>query len=492
MTDTTPIAITPPAAEDAAVSARNRLVIGLLLVSTFVVILNETIMGVALPRIMDDLSIEPSSGQWLTTAYLLTTSVVIPITGFLLERLSTRTIYLIAMTAFTLGTLVCASAPGFGVLVVGRVVQATGMAIMMPLLMTTVMTLVPPSSRGRVMGNISIVISVAPAIGPAISGLILTVFDWRAMFWIVLPIAAAALVLGALRVPNVTETRSVPVDIPSVILSAFGFSGLVYGLSSFGEQAQGTATVSPWIPLVVGIVALVLFVLRQRRLQRRDDALLDLRVFGSPTYALGLAAMGVGFLTMLGTLIVLPIYTQDVLGISTLETGLLLLPGGLIMGLLAPFVGRVYDRLGPRVLLVPGSIILSLSLGGMALFGEHTSIWWVLAAHIGLSVGLALLFTPLFTASLGSLTPHLYSHGSAILGTSQQLAGAAGTALYVTILTARSVALGGSGASPVAAQTGGFQAAFLAGAIISLAVVVLVPFVRRPENEAAAVHGGMH
>jgi DHA2 family lincomycin resistance protein-like MFS transporter len=185
------------AQETARLDARNKLVIGLLLVSAFVVILNETIMSVAVPVLMADLRIPASSAQWLTTAFMLTMAVVIPITGFLLQRFHTRSIFLAAMTFFSMGTLVSALAPGFEVLVVGRVVQATGTAIMMPLLMTTVMTLVPPASRGKTMGNISIVMSVAPAIGPSISGLIISGLDLRWMYWLVLPFAIGALNLGS-------------------------------------------------------------------------------------------------------------------------------------------------------------------------------------------------------------------------------------------------------------------------------------------------------
>ena len=217
-------------------SGRNRLVINLMLVATFVVFLNETIVGVAVPRVMEDLRIEASTAQWLSTAFMLTMAIVIPTTGFLMQRLSTRTVFILAMSLFSLGTAIAAIAPGFEVLLVGRVVQASGTAIMMPLLMTTVMTLVPPHERGKTMGNISIVMSVAPAVGPAVGGLIVQALDWRFIFILVLPIALFALVLGGLRVKNVTEKTNVPLDVLSVILSAFAFGGLVYGLSSIGES----------------------------------------------------------------------------------------------------------------------------------------------------------------------------------------------------------------------------------------------------------------
>lgn len=461
---------------------RNRLVIGLLLVSAFVVILNETIMSVALPRLIVDLSVTAATAQWLTTGFMLTMAVVIPITGFLLQRFNTRPIFIAAMSLFSLGTLIAAIAPGFSILLIARVVQASGTAIMMPLLMTTAMTLVAPASRGRVMGNISIVISVAPAIGPTISGLILQALSWRFMFVIVLPIALAALILGAVKMKNVTVTRKTPLDVLSVILSAFAFSGLLYGLSSVGEAAAGTPQpVMPIVPVAIGVVSLALFILRQTRLAPKNIALLDLRTFRSPTFAVSIAMIAISMVALFGTLIILPIYMQSVLGLSTLSTGLLLLPGGIIMGVLSPIVGRIYDRIGPTVLLVIGAVLVSGALWSMAMvLREGTPAFVIPIVHVILSIGLAFTFTPLFTASLGSVRPDLYSHGSAILGTIQQVAGGIGTALFVTLLSTGAASKIAEGASEVSSTAAGVQTAFLVGAIISLFAIVASFFVRKP------------
>ena len=478
-TSTAPTSTSPVSTGNAPDAAGTKLVISLLLVSAFVVILNETIMGVALPHLMKDLNITASAAQWLTTAFMLTMAVVIPITGFLLQRFNTRPVFLAAMTLFSTGTLIAAIAPGFEVLIVGRVVQAMGTAIMMPLLMTTVMTLVAPAARGKTMGNISIVISVAPAIGPTLSGLILSVLDWRWMFILVLPIALGSLALGAARIKNVTEPTKVPLDVTSVILSAFGFGGLVYGLSNLGESATGSAAAG-LVPLGIGVVAIGLFVWRQLALQRRDRALLDLRTFVSRTFSLSIVMLVVSMMALFGTLILLPIYMQNVLGLDALTTGLLLLPGGLTMGLLAPFVGRFYDRFGPTVLLVPGAIIVSGAFWFMTMLTASTPFWWVLVAHVALSFGLAFLFTPLFTSALASLRPKLYSHGSAVVGTAQQLAGAAGTALFITVMSSTAATQMAAGAGEVAATATGIQAAFLYGAIISLFAIPLAFFIRKP------------
>jgi DHA2 family lincomycin resistance protein-like MFS transporter len=476
-----------PAMEDH--SARNRLVIGLLLVSAFVVILNETIMGVALPHLMADLHITASAAQWLTTAFMLTMAVVIPVTGYLLQRLNTRPVFILAMSLFSFGTFISALAPGLPVLVVGRIVQASGTAIMMPLLMTTVMNLVPPERRGRTMGNISIVISVAPAIGPTISGLILSTLEWRWMFLLVLPIALAALILGAARIKNVTVPTDAPIDVLSVLLSAAGFGSFVYGLSGLGEAALHPPVVSPWIPLLIGATVIVVFVLRQRHLQKENRALLDLSTLSIKAFTIPVVMMAILMMSMFGVFILLPIYLQNVLGLSTLQTGLLLLPGGLIMGLCARTVGGLFDKHGPAPLVIPGAILVSAVMWSLTFVQQDTPVWMLLIAHVTLSIGMALMFTPLFTVSLGSLPPNLYSHGSAMIGTTQQVAGGAGTALFVAVMTLQAAHLAAGGGQLVAATTGGIKTAFLCGALISLGAVAAAFFIRKPQGGPPA-HAG--
>ncbi|GAA1937344.1 MDR family MFS transporter [Microbacterium aoyamense] len=456
-------------------------VIALLVVAAFVVILNETTMGVALTPIMEDLGITASTGQWLTTGFLLTMAIVIPLTGFLLSRFTIRQVFFAAMSLFALGTLVAALAPSFPFLLAGRVIQASGTGVMMPLLFTTVLNIVPASHRGRMMGVITIVIAVAPAIGPTVSGLILSTLTWHAIFWIMFPIALLSIALGAIWVRNVTETDPhARFDMLSVVLSALGFGGLIFGLSSIGESASGHAAVPVWIPLVVGAVALVLFVLRQLKLQKTDGALLDLRTFKSKTFSLAVVLVAVVFAALFGSLILLPIYLQQVLGLGTLTVGLMLLPGGILMGVMAPIVGNLFDRFGPTPLVIPGLVIAAGSLWGMTTFDEGTPVWWIVVVYLVLNLGLGLTFTPLMTSALGSLPRKLYPHGSAVVGTVQQVAGAAGTALFVTLMSVTAAAAVGNGTDPVLASAQGVHAAFFVGACIASAAVVLGLFVRKP------------
>jgi DHA2 family lincomycin resistance protein-like MFS transporter len=416
-------------------------------------------------------------------------AVVIPITGYLLQRFNTRPIFLLAMTLFSLGTLVATVAPNLPVLIIARVVQASGTAIMMPLLMTTVMTLVPANQRGRMMGNISIVMSVAPAIGPALAGFIINALDWRWIFILVMPIALAALALGWRMMVNVTTPRYAPLDIFSVIVSAFAFGGVVYGLSGFSGEGHA-GSMSPFIPLGVGVVAMVVFVLRQLSLQKREAALLDLRTLKNPNFTISMAMISILMLAMFGTIILLPIYLVQVLGFDTLGTGLLLLPGGLLMGLLAPFVGRLYDKVGPRPLIIPAMAVVSVVLWAMTMLDPVTPWQFILTGHLIMSVGFAFLFGPLFTASLSSIQPQLYSHGSALLGSIQQVAGAAGVALFVALMSAQAASLGAAGTPEIEALSAGIRTAFTVGASIALLALLASFFVKRPPAQEGGWGGG--
>jgi DHA2 family lincomycin resistance protein-like MFS transporter len=442
-----------------------------LVLATFVVILNETIMVNAIPRLMVEFDVSARDAQWLSTAFMLTMATVIPVTGWLLQRVTTRTAFRLAMGTFITGTLISALAPYFWLLVTGRVVQAAGTAVMVPLLMTTLMTVVPEHDRGRVMGNVTLAISVAPALGPTVSGVVLQWASWRWLFGLVLPIAVLVTVLSLRRLTDVGETKPGSLDGLSVVLAGLGFGGLVYGLSGLGEGSPGL--LPPEGMVAGGVLTIGLFVLRQLSLQRRDVPLLDLRTLRHRTFTLALALQSVSFLAMLGSMILLPLYLQDLRGLSPLQTGLLVAPGGLAMGLLGPRVGRAFDRYGGRPLVVPGSVGIVAALVVLSRVGETTPYAVVLGAHLLLMVSLAATFTPAFTLGLGSLPRHLYSHGSSLLGTSQQVAAAIGTAVAVTVLSSRAADLVAQGASTEAAFIGGMQTAFAAAAGIALVGVVM-------------------
>jgi DHA2 family lincomycin resistance protein-like MFS transporter len=320
--------------------------------------------------------------------------------------------------------------------------------------------------------------------GPTVSGLILEHFTWRFMFVFVLPIALAAFAIGARYLTNIGESEKTRLDILSVLLTVPAFGGLVYGLSQVGgghggQSGPGTPALAA---LAIGLVAMTAFVFRQLKLQKSEGPLLDLRAFNFRMFTVSVLLLVVAMIALFGAVILLPLYLQEIRGLKSLETGLALLPGGLAMGLLGPFIGRLFDKVGPLPLTVTGSVMMVLSLWQFSMLNAETAVWWIVMLHVVLSLGLALLFTPAFTTGLNPLPPHLYSHGSAIMSTLQQVAGAAGTALLVSIYA---VVSAGSGI------VAGMHAAFLTAAIIAVAAVVLSAMMRKTagaEHPAPAAH----
>ena len=461
------------------------LTIGILVISAFMMILNETVLSVALPPIMADFGITAEQGQWFTTGFLLTMAVVIPTTGFLIQRFTTRALFGAALVLFALGSLLAALAPGFELLLLGRIVQAGGTAVILPLLMTTTLTSVPPQRRGTMLGLTSVVISVAPAIGPTVSGIVVDSWSWHSLFWMMGAAAVVALVVGLAAIRTSSETREVPLDLLSVLLSLVAFGGIVYGLATAGTTLRGDS--SGIVALGIGLVALVAFATRQVRLQRRNDgALLDLRPFRVRDFSVSVVVVMMAMATMLGTVIVLPIHLQTAMGLSVLTTGLVMLPGGLVQGILSPFVGRISDKVGPRQLVIPGAVLLAAGQWWSSTITATTDLAVVIAMNVVFCAGMALIMTPLMSAALGGLEPRLYGHGSAIMNTLQQLAGAAGTAVLVAAMGIGVAAAASSGLAPADAQSSGTQLAFTVGGVLGIVAIIAAPFVRGAKRAAVA------
>lgn len=455
-------------------------IIGALALAAFLMILNETVLTVALPSIMADLDVSAAAGQWLTTGFLLTVSVVIPTTGFLLQRFSTRSLFVFALASFLAGTVLAVFAPSFAVLLLARIIQAVGTAIVLPLLMTTTLTLVPLHKRGAIMGLNSIVISVGPAVGPTVSGAIVNAFSWHYIFVLMAPIAVLILLLGIIFIRIPGASRKLPVDVASVILSALAFGFLVYAISSLEHAADNLVLAAA--SLVIGAGALVLFVRRQIRLARTGRELLNLAPFRNRNFTLSVVMIMIAMGTLLGTVVIVPILLQTGRGLDTLTIGMMLLPGGLVQAAVGPVFGRVFDRFGPRPVLIPGAALLALGQWMYVSVTPETGLWFFTASHVVFSIGLAMLMTGLLSAALATVDPRLYGHGSAIFNTGQQLGGAIGTTIFVTalsMLSARRLADG----SPLADSLfSGAHTAFIIGAVLATAGLVLAPFIRIPRR----------
>lgn len=405
-------------------------VVFVMVLGAFVAILNQTLMNVALPVMMTDLKIDATTAQWLTTVYMLVNGILIPVTAFLMEKFSTRKLLLTAMSLFALGTLICGIAPGFGALIVGRIIQAAGAGIMMPLLMNVILSLFPIEKRGGAMGLIGLAMMSAPAIGPTLSGWIVQNYSWRVLFFIVLPIALIDIIVAYFILRNVTKLSNPKVDITSIVLSTFAFGGLLYGFSRAGQSGW-----TDWIVLTtlgIGVVAMVIFVYRQMHLK---IPMLEFRVFKYKMFSLTTVINVVVTMAMFSAMLLIPIYLQNVRGFSPLESGLLLLPGAIISGIMSPITGKLFDKIGARPLALVGLAIIAVTTFFFTDLTDSTTYTFMMLVYSGRMIGISMIMMPIMTAGLNELPQKLYSHGNAMANTLRQVSGAIGTAFLITVMS---------------------------------------------------------
>ena len=467
------------------------MMIVILFVGAFVSFLNNSLLNVALPSIMVDLNItDYSTVQWLATGYMLVSGVLIPASAFLITRFSNRSLYITSMLIFTLGTAMAAFAPNFAVLLTGRMVQAAGAAVMGPLLMNVMLISFPREKRGTAMGIFGLVMITAPAIGPTLSGYIVEYFDWRLLFMMILPLAVLSLLLSVWKLENVMETnKNASIDYLSVILSTFGFGGLLYGVSS--GSSQGWTNPIILTALIVGGISLIAFVTRQLKLEK---PLLDLRVYKYPMFALASVIAIVNAVAMFSGMILTPAYVQNVRGISPLDSGLLMLPGAIIMGIMSPITGRLFDKFGPRVLALTGLSITAISTYLLSDLQIDSTYMYIVLIYTLRMFGMSMVMMPIMTNGLNQLPTRLNPHGTAVNNTAQQVSGSIGTAVLVTImnsvtaseaeslmkgmdpttLTEQSTALLGQ-----QALLAGIQYSFLVVLVINIIAIVLALFLKR-------------
>lgn len=407
-----------------------RTIVILLLAGSFIAILNQTLMITAIPPIMEEMGITANTAQWLTTVFMLVNGIMIPISAFLLERFSTRQLFITAMSVFAVGTFVAAIAPNFPMLLVGRVIQSTGAGVMLPLMQTVFLMIFPVNKRGAAMGLIGLVISFAPAIGPALSGYVTEHYSWRVLFYIILPIAIIDIIIAFFALKNVTEVQKPKLDIPSIIFSSFGFGGLLYGFTSAGNN--GWFTMITILSLTIGVVSLVIFIYRQLKLKH---PMLEFRVFTYSIFPFAVAIGMIAFMGLIGVETLIPLYMQNMRDFSAFEAGLTLLPGAVITGLMSPVSGRIFDKFGAKKLVMVGLIILTISSFAFIRLDTSTTITYLTIMYSIRMFGLSMVLMPIATAGLNQLPKRLIPHGTAMDNTMRQIAASVGTAILVTVMT---------------------------------------------------------
>ncbi|MBO8689157.1 DHA2 family efflux MFS transporter permease subunit [Staphylococcus aureus] len=405
-------------------------ILAALLFGMFIAILNQTLLNVALPKINTEFNISASTGQWLMTGFMLVNGILIPITAYLFNKYSYRKLFLVALVLFTIGSLICAISMNFLIMMVGRVLQAIGAGVLMPLGSIVIITIYPPEKRGAAMGTMGIAMILAPAIGPTLSGYIVQNYHWNVMFYGMFIIGIIAILVGFIWFKLYQYTTNPKADIPGIIFSTIGFGALLYGFSEAGNKGWGSVEIETMF--AIGIIFIILFVIRELRMKA---PMLNLEVLKFPTFTLTTVINMVVMMSLYGGMILLPIYLQNLRGFSALDSGLLLLPGSLIMGLLGPFAGKLLDTIGLKPLAIFGIAVMTYATWELTKLNMDTPYMTIMGIYVLRSFGMAFIMMPMVTAAINALPGRLASHGNAFLNTMRQLAGSIGTAILVTVMT---------------------------------------------------------
>lgn len=443
---------------------------GVFLLGAFICYLNSTFMNVALSDIMKDLNISVSTAQWLSTGYMLTTGIIIPFTAFLIDKFKNRTLFFISIGLFTIGTIIGAFATNFTMLLTARLIQGLASGIIIPLMQTVFMIIFPIEKRGFAMGIVGIVLAFAPAIGPTLSGWIINIYPWRYLFYVTLPFAILDLILGYFLLKNVTENKSVHFDIISFIGSTIGFGGLLFGFSNAGNYSW--TDINVYLPLIIGIVFLIIFVWRQLNM---EEPMLNLAVFKSTVFTFATIISMIAYAGLISSELILPMYLEDVRGSSAFDTGLTLMPGAIVMGIMNPITGKLFDKFGARYLALTGLTILTLGTFGLSFLSVSTPVIYIISIYAIRMLGISMLLMPLSTSALNSLHKNLYAHGNAANNTLRQVAGSIGTSLIVTLMSKSTISSGYT--DPAKAQVYGMNISFACTAALTLVGLIIAFFV---------------
>ena len=407
---------------------RNQFVIvAILLAGATLVVLNQTLLSPAFPSIMADLQVDATTVQWLTSAYSLVEAIVIPLSAYLVGRFPTRKLFIAGVSVFAIGSLLAAFAPFFGVLLLGRIFQAASTGVVMPMVFTVILLVFPREKRGSAMGIVSLVIGFAPAVGPSVSGLLVESIGWRSLFVLVAILAVVIVIAATIFLKSYGEFEPTSFDKPSVALCSLGLLGLLYGLATITSSSNIAVPVAL---IVVGAILLVLFVRRQLSL---EVPLLKVDVLKSHRYAIVVALVALLQAALVGTGVLLPIYLQNLLGVSALETGLIMLPGAVLGAIMGFFAGRLFDRFGARRVAIPGALVSAIGGCGLVGFQLDSPIPYIIVIYTCLGVGMQALVTPLNTWGINSLDNRVIQHANALQNTLNQVGASMGTAILVSL-----------------------------------------------------------
>jgi EmrB/QacA subfamily drug resistance transporter len=429
----------------------------------------STAMTTALPKVIDYFGISTASGQWITSGYSLALGMIMPLTAFLITRFPTRKLYISGIGLFIVGILLSIFAREFGVMMVGRVLQACGNGVLLSIAQVSILTIYPAEKKGTMMGTYGLATTAAPIIAPTIAGLMIDAFGWKSIFYVVLTVMVISFVMAWCVFEDILETYDKKFDFISFVESIFAFGGITLGIGNI--SSYGLVSVAAGVPLLVGVITCVLFVMRQLGL---DTPFLDVKILKNKRYCLSVISSMVLYFTMMGSSVLMPLYVQSVMGYSAVVSGIVTLPGSLATALVSPFAGKMYDNMGIRKIFILGSACLVVSNLGMFFITMSTPLPVAAAWNVLRNVSIGALMMPLLTWGTSAVRADKVADASSLLTSFRTISGSIGSAVFVGIM----MVVGNSSVDKYgdAALMHGLNTAFAAMAFCALVLFSLALF----------------
>lgn len=436
-----------------------------------------TAMTTALPPVVEYFGISMTTGQWMTSGYSLAMGIVMPLTAFLVKKIPTRKLYISGIMCFIIGEFACIFAPGFSVMMVGRVLQALGNGVLTSMGQVIILSIYPPEKKGTMMGWYGLAATAAPIIAPTIAGILVDTVGWKYIFIYTTVIMLISLIMSVFNFSNVLELQDITFDVASFILSIIAFGGITLGIGNIGSY--GIVNLLSGLPLTVGILGTILFVLRQLKL---DTAFLDIRILKQKDYSLAVISSMLLYLVMMGGSVLMPLYVQSVLGYSAVTSALVTLPGSVATAVINPFAGRIYDKMGIKKLFTAGSICLLISNAGMYFIKLSTPLIVAVLLNVIRNISIGCLMMPLLTWGTSQVAKEKVADASTLLTSLRTVAGSIGSAVFVAIMSA--VALSSKTTYGASASIHGVNIAFVSMSISTLIMLGIALFaVKSPKNK---------
>lgn len=428
-----------------------------------------TAMTTALPPVVEYFGISMTTGQWMTSGYSLAMGIVMPLTAFLVKKVPTRKLYISGIVCFIIGEFACIIAPGFGIMMVGRVLQAIGNGVLTSMGQVIILSVYPSEKKGTMMGWYGLASTAAPIIAPTIAGVLVDTVGWKYIFIYTMIIMIISLVMSVINFTDVLTLQDVTFDVSSFVMSIFTFGGITLGIGNIGSY--GIVSLQSGLPLIIGIAGAVMFVSRQLKLEK---AFLDIRILKEKEYSLAVISSMLLYLVMMGGSVLMPLYVQSVLGYSAVTSALVTLPGSVATALINPLAGRVFDKMGIKKLFVVGSICLLLSNVGMYFVTLSTPLVLAAIFNVIRNVSIGCLMMPLLTWGTSRVAKDKVADASTLLTSLRTVAGSIGSAVFVAIMSA--AAASSQAVYGDAAAMHGVNIAFVSMSVSTLIMVGIALF----------------